>query len=267
MANSILPNEIWCHIFLYLDEKSLRTIIASICKIFFELVRGNEKLSGCIILKSVMLKDLAIKIKNSEWIWERWPSLQTLKIPIVNTEYSDDYIYHKSNVFTSVYEKEARKLIQEMKFETCSNLEKVVLFNCCWSIQENSDLMKVFDGLRHGHVMEYSFHPKDIPFIQRWENITAIHLSDFDTNFSSTFGKIEEIAKSLNTLSISVNHFDRLQQRKLQNGDSVMFDGLNRTLKSVDLEFESAQSIHKQSLSTTSNIDPQLLCQKLVKKY
>ena len=91
MANSILPNEIWCHIFLYLDEKSLRTI-ASICKLFFELVRGNEKLSGCIILKSVPLNDLAIKIKNSEWIWERWPSLKTLKIPIVHSE----YINHKS---------------------------------------------------------------------------------------------------------------------------------------------------------------------------
>ena len=63
----LLPNEIWCYIFSYLDEKSLKTI-ASICKLFFEIVRGNEKLSGCIILKSVPLNDLAIKIKNSEWI-------------------------------------------------------------------------------------------------------------------------------------------------------------------------------------------------------
>jgi phage terminase large subunit len=101
--------------------------------------------------------------------------------------------------------------------------------------------MKVFDGLRHGHVMEYSFHPKDIPLIQRWGNITVIHLSDFNTNFSSIFGNIEEIAKSLHTLSITVNHFDRLQQRKFHNGDYVMFDGLNRTLKSVDLEFGSTQ--------------------------
>ena len=229
----MFPNEIWYHIFLHLDEKSLRTI-ASICKLFFELVRGNEKLSGCIILKSVMLNDLAMKIKNSEWIWERWPSLKTLKIPMEHSEYLDAYksnIYTSASLCTSVYEKEAHKLIQEMKFETCSNLEKVVLFNCCWSIQENSNLMKVFDGLRHGHVMKYSFHPKDIPLIQRWENITAIHLSDFNTNFSSVFGKIEEIAKSLHTLSIIVNHFDRLQQRKFHNGDSVMFDGLNRTLR------------------------------------
>ena len=126
--------------------------------------------------------------------------------------------------------------------------------------------MKVFDGLRYGHVMEYSFHPKHIPLIQSWENITVINLSVIGTNFSSTFRKIEEIAKSLHTLSISVNVFDRLQHLKLDNGDSVMFDGLNRTLKSVDMEFESTLSLHKQSLSTTSNMDRQLLCQKLVKK-
>ena len=132
--------------------------------------------------------------------------------------------------------------------------------------------MKVFDGLRYGHVMEYSFHPKDIPLIPSWENITVIHLSVFGNEFTSTFRKIEEIAKSLHTLSISVNVFDRLQHRKLQNGDSVMFDGLNRTLKSVDMEFETITSmggtlsLHKQSLSTTSNIDRQLLRQKQVKK-
>ena len=81
MAKFMLPNEIWCHIFSYLDEKSLRTI-PSTCNLFLELVRGDEKLSGSIILKSVTLKDLATKIKNSEWIWDRWPSLKTLKIPI-----------------------------------------------------------------------------------------------------------------------------------------------------------------------------------------
>ena len=97
MAKFMLPNEIWCHIFSYLDEKSLRTI-ASICKVFFDLVRGNEKLSGCIILKSVGLNDLAIKIKNSEWIWERWPSLKTLKIPIVHSECSDIYIINQSYI-------------------------------------------------------------------------------------------------------------------------------------------------------------------------
>ena len=133
MAKFTFPNEIWYHIFSYLDEKSLRTI-ASICKLFFELVRGNEKISGCIILRSVFLKDLATKIKKSEWIWDRWPSLKTLKIPI----HLDHPLYHDDTD-----EKEAHNLIRKMKFETCPSLEKVVLFNCCWSIQENSDMMKV----------------------------------------------------------------------------------------------------------------------------
>ena len=41
------------------------------------------------------------------------------------------------------------------------------------------------------------------------------------------------------TLSIRVNYFGRLLQEKFKNGDSFMFDGLNRTLKSVELKFGS----------------------------
>ena len=163
MAKFMLPIEIWCRIFSYLDEKSLRTI-ASSCKLFFELVRGNKKLSGCIILKSVVLKDLATKIKSSEWIWDRWPSLKTLKIPI--------HFEHLTDIDEST-EQEVFDLIRNMKFETCSSLEKVVVFNCCWSIQEYSFLRKRFPGLRHGYLMEFSFHPKNISLIQSLEHITV----------------------------------------------------------------------------------------------
>ena len=163
MAQFMLPNEIWYHIFLYLDEKSLRNI-TSTCKLFFELIRGSEKLSGCIILKSVTLKDLATNIKNSEWIWDRWPSLKTLKIPL-------QYEYWDSTDRST--EREIFDLIRDMKFETCSTLEWVVVFNCCWSMGENVNLMKRFDGLLGGHLMEFSFHPKDIPLTQTWKNITV----------------------------------------------------------------------------------------------
>ena len=144
MAKFMFPNEIWYHIFSYLDEKSLRTI-ASICKLFFELVRGNEKLSGCIILRSVTLKDLATKIKNSEWIWDRWPFLKTLKIPI-HLKPLDLYHLYLYHIYDDTSEKEAHNLIRKMKFEMCPTLEKVVLFNCCWSVQENSDLEKSVDN-------------------------------------------------------------------------------------------------------------------------
>ena len=170
MAKFMLPIEIWHHIFSYLDEKSLRTV-ASSCKLFFELVRGNEKLSGCIILKSVVLKDLATKIKSSEWIWDRWPSLKTLKIPI-HFEKIPTHFEYLTGIDQST-EKEVFDLIRGMKFETSSSLEKVVVFNCCWSIQDFPFLRKRFPGLHHGYVMEFSFHPKNISLMQSLEHITV----------------------------------------------------------------------------------------------
>ena len=167
MAKFMLANEIWCHIFSYLDEKSLRTI-ASTCNFFLELVRGNEKLSGCIVLKSVRLKDLATKIKNSEWIWDRWPSLKTLKIPIQFEDLTG--LIGSTDQLT---ETELFDLIRDMKFETCPTLEMVVLFNCCLSRNENYDLIELFDGLRAVNLMEFSFHPKDVPLFQSWKHITV----------------------------------------------------------------------------------------------
>lgn len=130
----MLPSEIWCHIFCYLDEKFLQTI-ASTCKLFFELVRGSEKLSGCIILKSVRLKDLAIKIKNYEWIWDRWPSLKTLKIPL-------QFEYLTGTDRST--ERDIFDLIRDIKFETCSTLEKIVVFKCSWSMDENFEFDVTF---------------------------------------------------------------------------------------------------------------------------
>lgn len=167
MAKFMLPNEIWCHIFSYLDEKSLRTI-ASTCNSFLEVVRGNEKLSGCIILKSIRLKEMATKIKNFEWIWERWSSLKTLKVPI-----QFEYLTGLTEGIDQSTEREVFDLIRDMNFETCSTLEKVVMFNCCLWRNENYDLIKHFDGLRAVNLMEFFFHPRDIPLIQSWKHITV----------------------------------------------------------------------------------------------
>ena len=45
-----LPNEIVCHIFMYLDNHSLRNASATCCR-FFDLIRGSGKLygTGCLI--------------------------------------------------------------------------------------------------------------------------------------------------------------------------------------------------------------------------
>ena len=77
----LLPVEIWCQIFSYLDKTSIRSVSAT-CTLFFEIVRGDEKFSGHVILKQIDLGQLLIKIKSSEWTRERWPCLKTLEIPI-----------------------------------------------------------------------------------------------------------------------------------------------------------------------------------------
>ena len=77
----LLPVEIWCQIFSYLDKTSIRSVSAT-CTLFFGIVRGEEKFSGHVILKQIDLGQLLMKIKSSEWTRERWPCLKTLEIPI-----------------------------------------------------------------------------------------------------------------------------------------------------------------------------------------
>ena len=77
----LLPVEIWCQIFPYMDEASIRNASAA-CRLFFEIVRCSEKNSGHVILKQIDLSQIVIKIKSEEWTWQRWPCLKTLEIPI-----------------------------------------------------------------------------------------------------------------------------------------------------------------------------------------
>ena len=78
-----LPNEIWCDIFSYLDKKSLKNVTAT-CKLWFRIIRGNEKFSGRIKMKFTDLKDMATKIIDSKWLKERWPSIKVLEVSLGN---------------------------------------------------------------------------------------------------------------------------------------------------------------------------------------
>ena len=78
-----LPNEVWCDIFSYLDKKSLKNVTAT-CKLWFGMIRGNEKFSGRIKMKFTDLKDMAAKITDSEWLKERWPSIKVLEVSLGN---------------------------------------------------------------------------------------------------------------------------------------------------------------------------------------
>ena len=47
----LLPNEILCHIFMYLDDHYLRNASATCCR-FFDLIRGTGKLSGKNVIQT-----------------------------------------------------------------------------------------------------------------------------------------------------------------------------------------------------------------------
>ena len=78
-----LPNEICCEIFMYLDKKSLKNVTAT-CKLWFGIIRGNEKFSGHVKMKFTDLKDLSKTVTDSEWLRERWPSMRVLEVSLGN---------------------------------------------------------------------------------------------------------------------------------------------------------------------------------------
>ena len=76
-----LPNEIWCGIFSYLDKKSLKNVTIT-CKLWFGIIRGNEKFNVHVKMKFTNLEDMLTKITDSEWLRERWPSMRVLEISL-----------------------------------------------------------------------------------------------------------------------------------------------------------------------------------------
>ena len=78
-----LPNEIWCEVFSYLDEKSLKNITTT-CKLWFGIIRGVEKFSGHVKMKFTDLKDLSKTVTASKWLRERWPAMRVLEVSLGN---------------------------------------------------------------------------------------------------------------------------------------------------------------------------------------
>ena len=78
-----LPNEIWCEIFSYLDKKSLNNV-TNTCKLWFRMIRDNEKFSGYVKMKFSNLEDMSTKITDSKWLRERWQSMRVLEVSLGN---------------------------------------------------------------------------------------------------------------------------------------------------------------------------------------
>jgi hypothetical protein len=180
----LLPVEIWCQIFPYMDEVSIRSASAA-CRLFFEIVRGSEKYSGYVILKQIDLCQLAIKIKSEEWMWQRWPCLKTLEIPI-QSEYPPP-TYNIGNALDP---------IKFLKLEQCPSLEKILIFNCSFKMFYEDTLI----------ARALCFNPSTIPnnfnnFLTvplpnnvSYENLTHLEIIQLKVRNSNHLAKIGKLA-------------------------------------------------------------------------
>ena len=222
MTDPPLPTEILCKIFSYVnDEKSIRSATAT-CRQWEEIIRGNEKLSGNVSLKSIWAKDLRMKIENSEWIWDRWPSLKTLQL-----------------VCWDLRERsEEMKSLKLVKFDqACQKLEKIILLdvNC-----DLTEISPIYDP-KVGEIKELSFNPK-----LGIEPLSIEHVTSMSIRYPGpemiydvpdlTLKLIGKNAKNLKNLAIIMKPQCWLPDT-IRMGLAPMFRGLKDSLKSVCLDF------------------------------
>ena len=158
----ILPREILCIIFSYLDKKSVQNATAS-CKVWFEIIRSDSKLSGYICLEKIGLEQLFQKISVGEWKWEQWPVLKTLKLGGLSAAH-----------IQFISSKEMMSYISNLAdFKGCPTLEKVVISVSCKMVEIFPD----YPNLPLGIIEELTFDPKiDIESV-RIEHVSRIKIS------------------------------------------------------------------------------------------
>jgi len=183
----ILPREILCIIFSYLEQREWHSA-SETCKLWFELIRNDPNLSNQIFLKSVGLKKLQYKIEESEWIWNRWPVLKVLELR------------HPSTLKTDKPEslQEVLDLVKSINFQGCSTLEKVVF-------TVNFDLIDFFPNFPHhfnpslriATVKQLTINPQSFDESLGTEDISVLHIRVCDEDKHRFFNFNQNISKYL----------------------------------------------------------------------
>ena len=210
-----LPTEIWCKIFLYLDRKSRKSVAAT-CKQFLWNLRGNVKTSGQINLKTVTLKSLSLKIASSEWNWERWPCLKSLRIPL--------------NPFNQSYDNATLDTLKLMKFDKCPSLERLLIFNCALPMEIDPSDAYTYYGIAN----ELCVNPKSMETTLTFKNLSHLHIDNLENIDFDTLKQIGRTANQLSWLKISLRFGSCLHE--MLNGLTLMFEGLKDSLKHVLLQ-------------------------------
>ena len=252
----ILPNEVWCIIFSYLDKKAVQNATES-CKHWFELIRNEPNLSGHICLADDGLLELTRKIDDSQWIWTRWPVLKTLEL---GKRFIGEIFREcvKSKRFTPAIgtnNEVTKYLSKSTSLRNCTALEKVV----CWISWHLTGLFPNLPNLprNFGSIYALTIDPRIEIESASIEHVSDLELSIDDSRFSEggdpTFigdilqamKLIGENGRNLKDLTISFPFFpcwiNPEFSQLLQDAFSDMFKGLKKynSLQIVELNLEN----------------------------
>ena len=254
----VLPREILCIIFSYLDKKSVQNATGT-CKLWFELIRSDKNLSDNICLEKFGLQQLSQKILIGEWTWARWPVLKTIKFGDLSAAHTQPTISKKVASYLS-------KLVC---FKECPTLEKVVFSVSC-------TLTGIFPQFSFPHITtmplgiieELTFDPKiDIESVGI-EHVSGLKLS-IEGALLSTGDRAKDISQNLKILKETAHHLKNLtivckdllidleilricevdlgedlgEYKLLKNSFGELFEKLDETLESVHVVVGDASDI------------------------
>ena len=140
----IIPKEVLCIIFSYLDRKSVKNVTAT-CKNWFEIIRGDSKRSSLVCLSCMSLHELDTRITDLDFTLSRWPVLKTIEFR--------GYYYSYLSVGISVLNKILKYTRRLVNSEDCPSLEKII-------VTDSYNLGRVFPQLPNfGTIEEFTFSP------------------------------------------------------------------------------------------------------------
>ena len=271
-----LPNEVWCIVFSFMDKKSLRNSTAT-CTHWFELIRNNSKFSGQICLPNDNLLELKRKINDSQWIWTRWPVLQTLEFGkcFLGEKFRDFYLNERYTPAhgTKMLQKAANHLSQTINFKDSPGLDKIICF-VKWHLTgifphvarlpQNFGLIHALTmnpkneiesvGIEHIYHLELAIEDKRFSRMNR-------HDETFRRDIAQSLKMIGENGRNLKRLTISFPQvrwmIDPELFRLLGDAFDNMFKGLNnfKSLEIVmlNIEFVEIEYFFKKIPNTFSS--------------
>ena len=236
----ILPREILCIIFSYLDKKYVQNVTAT-CKLWFELIRNDSNLSSHVCFKVIKIQDFEKRIQDLDASVVRWPALKTIK-------FCGHYPYF------SVVEKLVQHTTKLVNSKDCPPLEKII-------VSVSYCLERFFPHLPFfGTIEEFTFNPNDdikslqVEYISSlglelslgWKSSINSEIDIEERRVSSGLELIGATACSLKQISIRSMPFFKQKEvnERFRNSFCQMLKQLSDSLQIVELKVKDLNNVY-----------------------